>query len=523
MTQVNQPSVSVTRLSATAIAGLTEQKILIVGQKVAGGTAVDGELNENILNLADNDTLAGANSIGAAMYRRARAVNPIGQIDAIYLDDNGSAVDAEGTFTFTGAGTADGSLTFYVGSKNEHRFTIATVDLDTPASLAEVLKDAINASTTVNVLAVASIGVVTLTALNGGTIGNTIPLSFEGSAPGISVAIVAMASGAADPDLSNVLSPAISIRYQGIIWQFEQDLTELTDFLDPRFSSTDEILDGVGFVSITDSLSNVLATLGAENSASLSIHCDKILNEPTITGSAIVEIPCVKVAEFAAIRALRRTENANIAAFVITSNGRDAIGGPASNSKPYFNTPLPFLEVITDGFGWTRTEIEQITAAGGWVMGNNRARNGVITGEVVTTRTTNAAGIPDNTFFFLNAVDTSSALAEFYSNNFSARYAQFRLVSGALIPDRDSANTLSIRGFSTQLNQLAGGSDFALTQIGDGELNGEQVDLDKFYVDNLVVTIDLSVGKTTVTMISVIVVQARTFLIPITITSSPEG
>ncbi len=60
-------------------------------------------------------------------------------------------------------------------------------------------------------------------------------------------------------------------------------------------------------------------------------------------------------------------------------------------------------------------------------------------------------------------------------------------------------------------------------QVGVGDVNGVQVDFDREFRENLDITLDLVQGKVTVDTKVFIIVQARIFLIPITIAFSPEG
>ncbi len=520
---VKLPEVTSSLLSAAVKAAITPQKILFVGQMTSAGTAVDGALNENILNDNSWDTLFGADSMLATMIRAARKVNAATQFDAIALDD-AAGTAATSTLAITGGATEDGTLTVYVGSKKNNAYTIAVTNLDTPTIIADAIVAAITADTTCPMNAGNTAGIITLTAVNLGTVGNTIGVAVEGTVGGVSVAVTLPASGATDPSLTAVFDVVGTNRYQSVVWPYSTNLAVLTDFLDSRFNVDNNILDGVGFVSITDTLANHLVTLAAENSQSLCINVDKLqtaLSE--YKGPAVLEVPVVKAAQFAAIRGLRLTEGASIGSFVITRSARDAFGGPALASKPYFNTPFPDLELINTNMGWTDTETSQLKAAGGWVLGNNRAGNEVIAGEVVTTYKTDAAGNPDPTFTFLNYVDTASNIREYFVNNYRSKYAQFRLTSGALIRGRDSANANSLAAYAAELNSDLGGPDFALTQTGIGTINDVQVDFDKLFRDNIAVTLDMSAGKAIVALKAYIIVQLRIIQIPIQIAFSPEG
>ncbi len=503
---IAQPEVTASLRAAGVTAGLTPEKLLFVGQK-NGGSAASGALVQNILSDGSEDTLFGADSPLAAAIRRARRRNGVSQFDAIGLDDAGGGTDATGAVVVTGTATEDGQIVVYVGSKKFNAYTIAITSGDTATVIGDAIESAITADANVMVTAVNTTGSVALTAKNAGTFGNTIGLKAEGSVGGVTVALTAMAGGATDPTLTGVFDVVGNERYQGIVWQFEQDLSELTDFLDPRFNVTNNVLDGRGFVGITDTFSNHLATLGAENSQSLSINADKLIDQTDHRGPAILDIPFVKVAEFCGTRALRRTDEAVLGDLVISRSPRDSFGGPWQNSKPYFNTPFPDLLTPDAGDSFSDVEIEQLIDAGGWVIDANRPFTAVIAGEVVTTYKTDSAGNPDPTFGFLNYVDTATAAREYIVNNTRAQYPQYRATSGALINNVDSANEASVASFVSELNSQLG--DLGLVNTGVGSIDGETIDFDKLFRENLTVSLNPVTGKFFVAAKLYIVVQLR--------------
>jgi len=506
---ISQPEVTAALRAAGVTVGLTPEKLLIVGQQ-NGGTAVSGALTQNIGSDGSEDAFFGADSPLAAAIRRARRRNGETQIDAIGLDDAGGGTAATGACVFTGAATEDGTITVYVGSKKFGAYELAITSGDTAADIGDALVAALTTDSNAFVAGVNTAGSVALTAANAGTFGNTIGLKVEGTVGGVTTALTAMSGGATDPTLTGVFDILGNERYQGIVWQFDQDLTELTDFLDPRFNVTNDVLDGRGFVSMTDTYANHLTTLGAENSHELSINVDKLIDESTHRGPAILEIPFVKAAEFAAIRALRRTDDAVLGNLVISRSTLDSFGGPWQNSKPYFNTPFADLELPDVGDSFTNTEIEALLDAGGWVIDGNRAGTAVIAGEVVTTYKTDSAGNPDPTFGFLNYVDTATAAREYIVNNTRAKYPQYRATGGALIPGVDSANEASVASYVAELYAALGG--LGLVNTGVGSINGETVDYDKLFRENLTVSLNPVTGKFTIGCNLYIVVQFRAAL-----------
>jgi phage tail sheath gpL-like len=513
---VAQPRTTVNIVNASEAVQNTAQQVLIVGQKVAAGSATAGALVQNILNDNSEDTLFGQNSMIAAMIRAFKKENKITQVDAIALDDDGSGVAATGTIVIVGTATAAGTLTVTVGSEKNHTYSIAVANGDTATVIgdaieAAVLADLDNPCTAANVT-----GTVTMTADNDGTVGNEIGLAISGTVAGVTHSTTAMSGGATDPTLTNIFDVVGNKRYQTIVWPWALDTSELRTFLDARFNVTNAVQDGVGITCMMDTLSNHNTRLAALNSQSLVFIVDKIEAETSYNAPAQNEWSPVKSAIMAGIRSLRLTDGASISQYVITANGpSDSFGGAALSSKPYFNTTLPNLPLIDIGRGWNDTEIEQLFDNGGSIFGVNSAGNTAIMGEIVTTYKTDSAANPDISFKFLNYVDTVSNGREYYFNNLRARFAQSRLTTGDVIRGRDMANDLTIINFCEKLYQDLSGPDFVITQAGE--------DAVKFFKDNISVTLDIANGKATILMDVPIVTQLREIVATFKIVFTPTS
>lgn len=511
-TQINQPNVSVSIAPATQLVSNQEQRILVIGQKTTG-SAADGSLTTNILNDNSWNNLFGADSMLSGLCRNVRKYNQESAMDALCLADNGAGVAATGQIAFTGTATAAGSYTFTIGS-DDFEVVVPVAVGDTAASLATALAAGITALTECPVDAAATLGDCDLTAVNDGTVGNSIPLRVNTQVAGITVAITGMSGGSADPSFTNIFDVVANNRYQTVIWPYADDIDTVKDWLDARFNVTGKVLDGVAFVGIDDSKGDLETEANTHNSQSVVIIGDEQISKTFLKGGAITEIPYAKAAQFGSIRALRNTDGASIGQFVIAREGAlDRFGGMALASLPYFNTPLPQLPLIDPEDGFSDAEIEDLFDAGVTVLGNNIANSEVIAGEVVTTYKTDTAGNPDVSFKFLNYVDTSSAIREYFFNNLRARFAQSRLTEGAVIPGRAMANPAIIEAYITSLYQEL--ADNALVQYGEDALN--------YFKENLLVTVDLSTGTVTVQMKTPIVTQLRVILATMQISFSVEG
>ncbi len=522
MTKISQPEITAIIANANVAVENTAQKVLFVGQQVAAASAADGALTINIGNENEEDALFGVNSQLAGDIRAFRKINKLTRVDAIGL------VDAAGTArlvncTFTGTSTAAGTITVRVGSQENHEFIVAIPSSTAASAVPALIATAVNADLDCPYTAAdETVGVLGFTADNDGTVANDdgFEVIIETAGLTLSADVTETTPGATDPTLTAVLTSVVTERYQGINWPYRAT-TELAALLGPRFNATNAILDGVGFVSAVDTLANITdgstGVLDVLNDQSIVYLVDQLETEASGTaakesylGPAQLEFGHVKTAYFLAIRALRFTTDENIASFVTTSASKDQIGGIATASLPYFNTPVAQLPLIKQGRGWTATEIGTIADAGGTVFGVNSGGTSGLVGEVYTTYKTDSASNPDPTWEFLNYVDTQVNIREYRFNNAKARFGQSRLTEGGVARNRDMANKAVIRQFFEQLFQDTGGDDFVLTQSGDTAV--------AFYKANLTVSLDLSTGTVTVTDLTPIVTQLRKIVMTMKVT-----
>lgn len=513
---VSQPLTTINIVPAALAVSNTAQRVLVVGQMLATGTAVSGQLVEQIPNDNSESALFGAKSQIASAIRAFKQINRATRIDAVPLADNGSAVQATATITVTGTATAAGSIEVAVGSVRNSSLAVAVTAGDSASTVATAIAAAINANADALVTATASTSTVTITATNGGSIGNNYGVRVVGTAPGIAVSTTAMSGGQADPTLTGLFDAIGENRYQTIIWPYEYGLTAVKDLLDARFNADNNVLDGVAITSAHDTFANLRTAGAAENSQSAVILGFNAVDTTTNRGSSLLEPHLDIAANLAAVRSLRLTDGASIARYVNSSNGpRDSFGGPALASLPYFNTPFPFLPLIPTGLGFDPTELEDLKTAGVSTLGVDRASTGVIADEIVTTYKTDSAGNPDASFKFLNYVDTSSAVREYMWNNVKARFAQSRLTLGDVLQDRTMANEQVIRAYMVGLYDTLSGADFVLTQAGETAR--------RFFVDNMRIQIDLVAGRATINMQVPLVTQLREFIGTMQIAFGTEG
>ena len=490
MTLVDQPIVNVLKTEDPQV-GLEDQRVLIVGQQT-GSTYTDGQLVEDIGNGGTEFSNMGKGSHVSEMVRRFRQINTVSKLDAIVLDDAGAAVPAIKTIAFSGPASEDGTITVYVGSRVDHKYTISVSDTDTATVIGDALVTAIGNDDFAIVTAVNTTGSVALTAINGGTVGNDTGIQVIDLPAGVTSTVTNTTPGATDPTLTTLFDVVGDKRYQTVVYPHNYDITVLADqfssastFLDPRWNADNDILDGVGVITKSDTLGNLKTFLNARNSQSLVVNCTETVSETNYKGSSTFELSDIQSSEIGALRSLRLTDGANISS-IVNASGLDARGGAALSSLPYHNTPTSF-PVIDGNKGFTPSEVDELNEAGGFVCGDNKSNTVVLIGKVVTTRKTDSAGNTAPTYKFLNKVDQASIGAEYMFNQSKAVFSQTRLTDGAVFAGRNIQNKNTLRSQFVEWFNVLSGIDFLVYRAGDANA--------KLFADSLVITLDLGNGE----------------------------
>lgn len=246
-----------TKLSVRTLPG-NRQKVLIIGQRLSTGTVA---ANTPVDVFSDDDAAAyfGRGSVAHLMCRAALVANPYLSLSAIGQSDAGGATAATGTITLTGTTTAAGTLTVRIGGAVVEQPVAAG---DTVNAIASALAGKLNSLKDLPVTAAAVAGVVTLTAKNGGTIGNAITLSASNTVTGLNSASATMAGGASDPDFASPLSIVFALGHHIIVSPYSAtaQLTTLRTHLD-NVSGPMEQRGAIGVYAHTGTLAN--ATTGA--------------------------------------------------------------------------------------------------------------------------------------------------------------------------------------------------------------------------------------------------------------------
>jgi phage tail sheath gpL-like len=191
----------------------TARLVLLVGQQVAAATVAPNTPTD-LYREDDGANYFGAGSIIDVATRAAFLANPFVKLTAVGVADAG--VKATGTVTFVGNA---GVSTIYRLRVAGVEYAVSVTVGDTPTIMATNLAALGNADPSCPVTATSALGVVTLTADNGGTIGNGIQLRGAFDAPVTQVVTVATLSGTSltggtgSASLVNALASSIGKRY----------------------------------------------------------------------------------------------------------------------------------------------------------------------------------------------------------------------------------------------------------------------------------------------------------------------
>ncbi len=487
---VSQPRIGIRLLPAALVDAFADRRDLIVGFTAVGGTATSEVLQQNVQNLT-NAQLISLFGTGELYYRIQywRSGNGgYSPLDVLPISPTTPAF-ATASFQFTGAAIEDGTLVFEILDAESTTVTLNVSDGDAntaiAANLNTLLSNVSNAPWTVATVT----DTTTLTSIDGSAFPDLNKIKVTGSVANVSIVTTQFTGGGNANVLDGDLFDAIAgIRYTGINWPEYQvdDLNLLANELDARFNVTAGIFDGIGFMGQNADAASLISEALTHNTQTIVIGGNQLDGDDL---PVIIQPADWIMAYFQGIRARRLTPGASIADFIVSTNGPlDNTGGPALASLPYFNTALALTPVTIATEQFDFTEQGQLENGGVSSWGVNLAGSEMITGPMVTTWTTDAAGNPNDSFKYLNYVDTGSACREIFFNTLKATYAQSRLTEGDLTPGRSMANAESIKSELLRIYRAL--ANQALTQAGG--------DAESFFSQNTTVTVDLATRSVTI-------------------------
>jgi len=387
------------------------QRIALLAQYNADKTPVVN-LPVAVTSADEVAALAGRGSMAHRMARRLFAGIGAGTVLVDWFPLAAGNGTATGTITITGPASSAGTMAFYIAGE---RVPVTVANAAAQNDIATAIAAAINANLDLPVTAEAATNVVTLTARNVGLAGNQITIrqdiatSDAAAEPaGLTVAIVAMASGSADPTIQTALDNFGGTFYTFVVCPYNADasldILEAvgTARLDPAIKRP-----FAGFVGYTDTRANFLTWLAARNS-------------PWTTAIPVEGSP---------------DHPAEIAAAAV---GSCAVSAQTDPARPFKTLALPG---ITAGnvAPWTYAQLNAVEAAGG--SATYIDASGIVRiHDAVTTYVTNALGAVDESWRF--TVTITNIQAKIYSLDqlfMSAPFDRGKVIDDAAVTGQEYA------------------------------------------------------------------------------------
>lgn len=424
---------------------LLNLKTLMIGQRLSSGTLA--ALTPLQVTSADQARkAAGAGSQLARMAESWFKGNKQTPLYIIGLADHGSGVAATGTITITGPATAAGVLSVYIGGRT---ITVSVANADTANGIAANLNTAINADSNMAVSSGVASNVVTLTAKNKGTNGNDIDVRVnynvgDSFPAGVSAAIVAMASGATNPDITAALDAVGDAWFQLFVGPYYDtaNLLAIENELDYRFGPMAQI-DGYYITARPGTLST-LTTFGLTRNSKYTciVNANKCLTTPSELASAVA---------------------AQVA--------KAASDDPA---RPFQTLELTGVLPPLDSEQFLPTENNSLLSSG---IATIQVQSGKVQIQrLITTYQTNPAGAADIAYLDLNTLLTLQYLRWSFRNRILSKYPRAKLAD-------DSARIASGQSIMTP----AIGRAEAISWARDMESKGLVENIEQFKKDLVVV------------------------------------
>lgn len=454
MSDLQAPTINWQVKAGDSKAGFGEQRLLLIAPGT--GTNPTKTLIEDVQQKEVN-LLCGMGSMSTRAFNRIKKFNKANEIDIVTLDEPSAGTNSEGGLSTTGDAQENKTLELSIG---DDQFTVKAVilDEDTATQITAKIVAAIN--TKYNVAKEGNLFVATIDADDAtlatieygtkGECGNGLIIKVKNRVLGCTFTPVEFTGGAAVYDTANILDN-LTKRYQTVIFDASMNFDDLETWLQARINLSNAVKGGAGILFKNGTLSAVKAYADAKNSQTMIVFGN--LNEMKYN-----LMPLLAAAEFGAKRAIRLTDGAIIGDLVLSAH--EAFGGINKASLPYHNTPMTYAKPNAE---ITITQVADLNDSGVSLM--VPATIGVVLGAVVTLYKTDLSGVEDKTFKYLNAMDTSIAVQEYFFVNCQKVFGQTRSTGGDLVAGVAMTNTLSVQAFIIGL--YVDLIDYALVQGGD--------------------------------------------------------
>ena len=359
-----------------------------------------------------SDTQAAAYfGFGSQVHRMVRAAltaNPQCSLSVIPVADAALSAAAAWTVTFAGAPTTSGSLTLGL---NADVIQVNPTATDTPATIAAEFAQQIAALPALPFTATAAAGVLTLTAVNAGTVANAFQVVAGGAVAGVTMTVAVATAGASDPNITAALNDVFLGGFNQIVIPYvdNTNLTALKNFL-VDVGSYAEKRWAFGFIASNGSLA-------AAQTLSESINYGWI-NNPWCRGSAT---PTMEIA----------------AAYAAT------IAATTDPALPFDFVPVMGIAVPPVSEQMSRTEEESVLNNGVTPLNVGPGQQVQIV-RAITTYTLNAEGVPDVSFLDITTPRTMAYVAKAFIQNRTDLYSRAK-ITGRLLTDIRSTGIVLLK------------------------------------------------------------------------------
>lgn len=479
---LQRPSITVDIDSNVTQSGLSEQRVLIVGEVGTSATATTLTLVEDV-STSDSVTLFGSDSQLNKAVQKFKDINAYSKLDVLPIATGSTQSTSD--ITITNPATNTGTLYVSIGGEV---VSIAVTNGDTTVTVATALETAFTTNTMFTASRAGNVVTLTSKQSTASINGTKIFLS-ESTYLGLDTTATDFSGGVSSTLASSTLTSLnLSNRYQSIITDYALTVTHARVYTEANLNLVNEINDGITFATSNTTLANAKTFLATQNYKTLCLFYN--LDEMRYD-----VYPLVATAEIVAIRSLRLSDDASISDYVLDSV--ESVGGMNKCSLPYFNTPLSFGE---PNGKIEESDLVSLIDAGGTTFTYNGT---CVLSEVVTTYKTNSQGLDDLSWKYLNYLDTMSTVREYFVTQLRAKYGQSRFTNGDLISGVSMANKGSIKAFITRLYGT-------LADKGTSKQVGiTRAGFEKYFSNNLIVSDDLATGTFSFTAKVPIVTQLR--------------
>lgn len=228
-------------------------KVLVIGQQLASGSAEQLAVRRIGTSEADMDAAYGKGAMLSRMLKRFRNINASTDIYALGIADLAAGATAKGTISPTISTTNAGVIALLVDGESVQ---VAVNDDDTVAIICAAIASAINRNEDLPVTASATETAVELTAKWKGVTANDIDVRVnyytgEVLPTGVILTITDMDGGAGTPDISEVMAAIPAQWYNHIVNPYNdtQSLNGLRDELVERYGPL-KMMEGICYTAI---------------------------------------------------------------------------------------------------------------------------------------------------------------------------------------------------------------------------------------------------------------------------------